>query len=104
MSHNEIFYNILTAEDTTRTGYLIYKSWLKYAKNEEELNRVKSYKNRPFEELYDLEMDSHEFHNLSEDLNFSEVKKRLSLGIPTKSAAMVGIPQSSPYNLIRHFR
>ena len=57
-----------------------------------------------FEELYDLEKDSHEFHNLSEDLNFSEVKKRLSLGIPSKSAAMVGIPQSSPYNLIRHFR
>ena len=57
-----------------------------------------------FEELYDLEKDSHEFHNLSENLNFSEVKKRLSLGIPSKSAAMVGIPQSSPYNLIRHFK
>jgi arylsulfatase A-like enzyme len=55
-----------------------------------------------FEELYDLQSDTHEFHNLSEDPNFSKIKKRLSLGIPAKVAAIVGIPRNSPYNLTRH--
>jgi arylsulfatase A-like enzyme len=52
-----------------------------------------------FEELYDLKKDTHEFHNLSEDPNFSKIKNRLSLGIPKESAGLVGIPTSSPYNL-----
>jgi arylsulfatase A-like enzyme len=55
-----------------------------------------------FEELYDLKKDTHEFHNLSEDPNFSKIKNRLSLGIPKETAALVGIPKSSPYNLTRH--
>ena len=79
LSHNEIFYNILTAEDTTRTGYLIYKSWLKYAKNEEELNRVKSYKNRPFEELYDLENDPFEKTNIAEKPEYFDIKNDLAI-------------------------
>ena len=35
LSHNHLFYNVVTAKDTARKGYLIYKSWLEYAKNEE---------------------------------------------------------------------
>ena len=52
-----------------------------------------------FEELYDLKKDTHEFHNLSEDPNFSKIKNRLSSGIPRETAGLVGIPTSSPYNL-----
>ncbi|MGY9015969.1 MAG: sulfatase/phosphatase domain-containing protein, partial [Rhodospirillales bacterium] len=52
-----------------------------------------------FEELYDLKKDSNEFQNLSKEPNFSKIKKRLSLGIPSKVAELVRVPLDSPYNI-----
>ena len=44
LSHNNLFYNILTAEDKQNPISLLYQSWLKNAVNEEQLDWVKHYK------------------------------------------------------------
>jgi uncharacterized sulfatase len=79
LSHNELFYNVVTAKDSMRPGYLMYESWLKYAKNEEELNWVKHYKKRPFEELYDLENDPFEKINIAERPEYFGIKNDLEV-------------------------
>ncbi len=79
LSHNQLFYNVVTAKDTARKGYLIYKSWLEYAKNEEELNWVKHYKKRPFEELYDLENDPFEKNNIADQPKYFGIKNDLEI-------------------------
>ncbi len=77
LSHNNLFYNILTAEDKQNPISLLYQSWLKNAVNEEQLNWVKHYKKRPFEELYDLENDPYEKNNLADQADYLEIKKSL---------------------------
>ena len=77
LSHDELFYNVLTAKDTTRSGYLIYESWIKHAKNDEDLNWVKHYKKRPFEELYDLENDPFEKKNIAKHPEYIDIKNDL---------------------------
>ena len=59
LSHEEL-YNVVTAKEAGRAGYILYESWLENAKNEEELSWVKLYKKRPFEEFYDLKIDPYE--------------------------------------------
>ncbi|QDS96538.1 Choline-sulfatase [Roseimaritima multifibrata] len=46
-----------------------------------------------FEELYDLQTDPHEFHNLADKPDFQEIKKRLSKGVPADVAEDVGALQ-----------
>jgi uncharacterized sulfatase len=77
LSHNDFFYNVVSAKEKGRPGYLIYESWLESAKNEEELNWISHYKKRPFEELYDLENDPYEKNNLANLSQYSEIKKAL---------------------------
>ena len=77
LSHDELFYNVLTAKDTTRSGYLIYESCIKHAKNDEDLNWVKHYKKRPFEELYDLENDPFEKKNIAKHPEYIDIKNDL---------------------------
>ena len=77
LSYDEPFYNVVTAKDKARPGYILYESWLENAKNDEELNWVKHYKKRPFEELYDLENDPYEKNNLADHPEYFEVKKGL---------------------------
>ncbi len=79
LSHEEFFYNVVTAKEKGRPGYLLYESWLENAKNEEELNWVQHYKKRPFEELYDLENDPYEKNNLAENPVYYEIKKDLGI-------------------------
>jgi len=65
------FYN---AEGTSRTG--LPKQWLD--RNEPEAKaRAEAYYHRPEEELYDLEKDPFELHNLADDPQYAEVKKQL---------------------------
>ncbi len=55
------------------------KSWGKDAKNDPKLAaRLKSFTNRPAEELYDLKMDEYQTKNLASDPAFAEIKARLS--------------------------
>ena len=77
LSHNDLFYNILTAEDKQNPISLLYQSWLKNAVNEEQLDWVKHYKKRPFEELYNLENDPYEKNNLADLAEYLEIKKSL---------------------------
>ncbi len=77
LSHEKIFYNVITAKEAGRPGYLLYESWLENAKNEQELSWVKQYKKRPFEELYDLKKDPYEKNNLAQDPDYFEIKKDL---------------------------
>ena len=77
LSHSDLFYNILTAEDKQNPLSLLYQSWLENAKNEEQLNWVEHYKKRPFEELYDLENDPYEKNNLADQAEYIEIKKSL---------------------------
>ena len=86
LNHNHFFYNILTAEDYDRPSFLkdqeippmsIYRSWIKNAKDENELQWVKSYQKRPNEELYDLEKDPFEKNNIANQPGYNEVKKDL---------------------------
>lgn len=73
LSHDALFYNMVTVRDKT------YKSWLKQADSiNGELDWVKRYQKRPFEELYDLENDPFEKHNIAEDPEMGNVKKELS--------------------------
>ena len=55
----------------------IYRSWIKNAKDENELQWVKSYEKRPNEELYDLEKDPFEKNNIANQPGYNEVKKDL---------------------------
>ena len=77
LSHDNFFYNILTAKDKQRPISLLYQSWIENAQNEDELNWVNHYKKRPFEELYDLENDPHEKNNLANQTEYLEIKKSL---------------------------
>ena len=77
LSHNDLFYNILTAKDKQNPISLLYQSWLKNAVNEEQLDWVKHYKKRPFEELYNLENDPYEKNNLADQADYLEIKKSL---------------------------
>jgi uncharacterized sulfatase len=79
LSHEELFYNVVTAKDKGRPGYLLYESWLENAKNEEELSWVKHYKKRPFEEFYDLKNDPYEKNNLAQDPEYFQIKKDLEI-------------------------
>jgi len=72
LSHESTFYNMITVKHD------IYKLWLSNARNKEELNWVKSYQKRPFEELYDLENDPFEKHNIAESPNMKDLKTELS--------------------------
>lgn len=51
-----------------------------------------------FEELYDLEHDRNEFHNLAGDPILAEVKARLIGKLPRKVATDVKIPTDSPFH------
>ena len=77
LSHNDFFYNILTAKDKQRPISLIYQSWVENAQTEDELNWVKQYKKRSYEELYDLENDPYEKNNLANHVEYLEIKKDL---------------------------
>ncbi|MEK9603541.1 MAG: sulfatase [Flavobacteriaceae bacterium] len=77
LSHNDFFYNVLTADTKQNSLPLLYQSWLENAKTEEQLNWVKHYKKRPFEELYDLENDPYEKVNLADHNEYYEIKKNL---------------------------
>ena len=86
LNHNQIFNNILTAEDYGRPSFLrdemippmfIYRSWIKNAKDKYELEWVKSYQKRPNEELYDLEKDPFEKNNIANQPVYNDVKKDL---------------------------
>ena len=77
LSHEELFYNVVTAKDSGRPGYLLYESWLENAKNKEELSWVKHYKKRPFEEFYDLKSDPYEKNNLAQDPKYFDIKENL---------------------------
>jgi hypothetical protein len=44
LSHNDFFYNILTAKDKQRPISLIYQSWVENAQTEDELNWVNNTK------------------------------------------------------------
>ena len=77
LSHEELFYNVVTAKDEGRPGYLLYESWLENAKNQEELSWVKHYKKRPSEEFYDLKSDPYEKNNLAQDPKFFDMKENL---------------------------
>ncbi|WP_299556358.1 sulfatase [Seonamhaeicola sp.] len=66
------FYNMVTVK------YKIYKTWLANTASEEELDWVKKYKKRPFEELYDIEKDPYQKHNLIGDPEMTSVKEKLS--------------------------
>ena len=77
LSHEELFYNVVTAKDSGRPGYLLYESWLENAKNQEELSWVKHYKKRPFEEFYDLKSDPYEKNNLAQDPKYFDIKENL---------------------------
>ncbi len=79
LSHNELFYNILTAKDKQKPLSLLYESWLDNAKDQEQLNWVKHYKKRPFEELYDLENDPHERYNIANQGKYHNIKKKLEI-------------------------
>ena len=50
-----------------------------------------------FEELYDLQKDRNEFHNLADDPNYAAVKARLAGELPRGAVADVKIPTDSPY-------
>jgi arylsulfatase A-like enzyme len=52
-----------------------------------------------FEELYDLETDPNEFTNRIDDPALAEVRERLTLAIPVKSAPAAKGAKDSPYNL-----
>ena len=86
LNYDEKFYNILTAEDSIRPSFLrgekippmeIYKSWVNNAKTEKQLRWVKTYLQRPFEELYDLKNDPYEKNNIANQPGFEEVKKQM---------------------------
>lgn len=51
-----------------------------------------------FEELYDLERDRNEFHNLANDPKYAEVKARLAGRLPKEVAADVKVPTDSRYH------
>lgn len=72
LNHEALFYNMITVKHD------IYKLWLSNARNKEELNWVKRYQKRPFEELYDLENDPFEKHNIAESPNMKDLKTELS--------------------------
>lgn len=73
LSHEANFYNMVVVQDG------IYYDWLQNAKTKEELNWVKRYQKRPYEELYDLENDPFEKNNLAGKPELKEVKKELSI-------------------------
>ena len=50
---------------------------MKNAKDENELQWVKSYQKRPNEELYDLEKDPFEKNNIANQPRYDEVKKNM---------------------------
>ncbi|MEG3659918.1 sulfatase [Arenibacter palladensis] len=73
LSYETNFYNIVVVRDS------IYKDWIQNAKTQEELDWVKKYQKRPYEELYDLEKDPFEKNNLAGNSEMTEVKKELSI-------------------------
>ena len=50
---------------------------IKHAKNDEDLNWVKHYKKRPFEDLYDLENDPFEKKNIAKHPEYIDIKNDL---------------------------
>lgn len=55
----------------------IYYTWLNEEKDSLKLDWLKTYKNRPYEELYDLENDPYEMNNLANNKELKEVKLKL---------------------------
>jgi uncharacterized sulfatase len=71
LSYETNFQNMITE------NHQIYKTWLSNSENDE-LDWVKRYQKRPFEELYDLESDPFERQNIAYDPKMKMVKKELS--------------------------
>ncbi|WP_162006828.1 sulfatase [Roseimaritima sediminicola] len=55
-----------------------------------------------FEELYDLQRDPHEFHNLAGQVEYAAVRQRLSARLPDEAADSVGPAVDSPYHRPRN--
>lgn len=111
LNHASPFYNIPTTRDNT-----LYHAWEKEAKRNPAIaERVRMYKFRPPEELYDMENDPNELKNLIDDPSLAEIKQSLKQelkkwmqqqgdeGIPTELRATErqgrnGRPNWNPYN------
>ena len=53
----------------------VFLSWKeKAAKDADAAEKVRRYQHRPAEELYDLEQDPYEWHNLANDPKYAEIK------------------------------
>jgi len=76
LSHEVFFKNMITE------NHEIYKTWLANS-DEHEADWIKRYQKRPFEELYNLDNDPFEKHNIVENPEMENVKKELSNELKT---------------------
>ena len=73
------FTNLVTREGDTKWGEsTVFNSWrAKAATDPDAAEKVRRYQHRPLEELYAVNTDPDEWHNLAEDPGFAEVKARM---------------------------
>ncbi len=72
LSFTSDFLNVNTNRPKT-----IYHTWLANAEDTAQLEWLKTYKNRPYEELYDLKNDPFEKDNLAGNRTFRDIKNKL---------------------------
>ena len=73
LNYESTFYNV---EITNESG--LFSVWLEKGKDDPAIaTRVRHYKNRPAEELYDVEQDPYELNNLADDPAYADVKEEL---------------------------